>query len=169
LSSCSSNAAGKATTSGNATIKRCSMISRLSGSVYVVSGCSLRCKACRQVARDESHDIDRRRAATGLARARARPAQMPGVGVPSAVAWRCGAGANHGAGHGSARRSCASALGARPRVVQTEKRKASGDRQRVRERSRARFADAREGVCVRCAFPGRNPKGSLCIFRFCKV
>ena len=44
--------------------------------------------------------------------------------VPSAVAWRgrCGAGANHGAGHGSALFSCASALGARPRVVQTESR-----------------------------------------------
>ena len=40
------------------------------------------------MARDESRDVDRRRAATGLAGALARPAQLLGVGVPSAVAWR---------------------------------------------------------------------------------
>jgi len=36
------------------------MILKLSGRCLVVSGCSLRRKACRRVARDESHDIDRR-------------------------------------------------------------------------------------------------------------
>ena len=52
------------------------MISRLSGSV----SCSLRISSLRRKAggrvqaRDEWRDIDRRRAATGLARARARPA-----------------------------------------------------------------------------------------------
>ncbi len=60
------------------------------------------------MARDESRDVDRRRAATGLARARARPQR-------SCLAWacpelfqllggwlgRCGAGANHGAGQGA--------------------------------------------------------------------
>jgi acyl CoA:acetate/3-ketoacid CoA transferase len=62
------------------------MVLRLSGRCLLVSGCSLRRKACRLVSRDESHVIDRRRAATGLARARARSVQSLGVGVPSAVA-----------------------------------------------------------------------------------
>ena len=40
------------------------------------------------MARDESRYVDRRRAATGLARALARPELLLGVGVPSAVAGR---------------------------------------------------------------------------------
>jgi hypothetical protein len=44
------------------------------------------------VARDEAHDIDLRRAATGLARACARPVQLPGVGVPGSVGWWGAAG-----------------------------------------------------------------------------
>jgi hypothetical protein len=73
------------------------MILKLSGRCLVVSECSLRRKACRLVSRDESHVIDRRRAATGLARARARSVQSLGVGGPSARRGRSGAGANHGA------------------------------------------------------------------------
>ena len=91
LASCSSNAAGKATTSGNATIRRRSMISRLSGSVSCsLRISSLRRKAGRRVARNEPRDVKRRRAASGLARARLRAhtEQFLGVGVPSAVAWR---------------------------------------------------------------------------------
>ena len=91
LASCSSNAAGKATTSGNATIRRRSMISRLSGSVSCsLRISSLRRKAGRRVARNEPRDVKRRRAASGLARARLRAhtEQFLGAGVPSAVAWR---------------------------------------------------------------------------------
>ena len=51
---------------------------------------SLRRKAGRRVACNEPRDVKRRRAATGLARARLRAhtEQFLGVGVPSAVAWR---------------------------------------------------------------------------------
>ena len=90
------------------------------------------------MARDESRDVDRRRAATGLARALARPAQLLGVGVPRAVAWRmacpaqllggwlgrCGAGTNHGAGQGARDEHAHQRSGARPRVVQTDTLKA---------------------------------------------
>ena len=75
------------------------------------------------MARDESRDVDRRRAATGLAGALARPAQLLGVGVPSAVAWRMalrGAGANHGAGQGARDEHARQRSGARPRAVQTD-------------------------------------------------
>ena len=96
------------------------MILKLSGRCLVVSECSLRRKACRRVSRDESHDIDRRRAATGLARARARSVQSLGVGVPSARRGRSGAGANHGAWERAMIMRVSA--GARPRVVQTEKR-----------------------------------------------
>ena len=67
------------------------MISRLSGSVSCsLRISSLRRKAGRRVARNEPRDVKRRRAATGLARARLRvhTEQFLGVGVPSAVAWR---------------------------------------------------------------------------------
>ena len=67
------------------------MISRLSGSVSCsLRISSLRRKAGRRVARNEPRDVKRRRAATGLARARLRAhtEQFLGAGVPSAVAWR---------------------------------------------------------------------------------
>ena len=80
------------------------MISRFPGSRCLeVSGCSLRRKAGGRVAHDETRDIDRRRAATGLDRARVR-AQRSCLALPCAIAWRGarGARARHGAGHGSA-------------------------------------------------------------------
>jgi hypothetical protein len=77
------------------------------------------------MARDESRDVDRKRAATGLVRALARPQR-------SCLAWacpaqllggwlgRCGAGANHGAGQGARDEHARQRSGARPRVVQTD-------------------------------------------------
>ena len=78
------------------------------------------------MARDESRDVDRRRAATGLARALARPAQLLGVG-------ECTAQLLGGDGAGAAGLAPITALGmgarddharqrsrARPRVLQTD-------------------------------------------------
>ena len=77
--------------------------------------------------------------------------------VPSAVAWRgrCGAGANHGAGHGSALFSCASALGARPRVVQTE------SRQKLRTQAMSAAAHGPELL----ASTGKRRRTANCHFR----
>ena len=67
------------------------MISRFPGSRCLeVSGCSLRRKAGGRVAHDETRDIDRRRAATGLACARPRPAQLLGPALRNRVARRAG-------------------------------------------------------------------------------
>ena len=95
------------------------------------------------MAHDESRDVDRRRAATGLARALARPAQLLGVG-------ECTAQLLGGDGAGAAGLAPITALGmgarddharqrsrARPRVLQTGSadgylctRPVDGDRQR---------------------------------------
>ena len=69
------------------------MISRLPGSRCLeVSGCSLRRKAGGRVAHDETRDVDRRRAATALDRARVR-AQRSCSARPRAIAWRGARGA----------------------------------------------------------------------------
>ena len=95
------------------------MISRL-------SGCCLRRKGGGRVARDESCDVDRRRAATGLARALARPAQLFGVGeCPAQLLGGDGAGAAGlgpitALGMGARDQHARQRSGARPRVVQTD-------------------------------------------------
>ena len=77
------------------------------------------------MARDDSRDVDRKRAATGLVRALARPQRSCLVwACPAQLlrGWlgRCGAGANHGAGQGARDEHARQRSGARPRVVQTD-------------------------------------------------
>ena len=78
------------------------------------------------MARDESRYVDRRRAATGLARALARPAQLFGVGeCPAQLLGGDGAGAAGlgpitALGMGARDQHARQRSGARPRVVQTD-------------------------------------------------
>ena len=112
------------------------MISRLPGSRCLeVSGCSLRRKAGGRVAHDETRDVDRRRAATGLDRARVR-AQRSCLALHSAITWL---GALRGWRHA---RASGMALGMGARDDHARQRSGSGRRIPLRARGASSWGEA---------------------------
>ena len=112
------------------------MISRLPGSRCLeVSGCSLRRKAGGRVAHDETRDVDRRRAATGLDRARVR-AQRSCLALHSAITWL---GALRGWRHA---RASGMALGMGARDDHARQRSGLGRRIPLRARGASSWGEA---------------------------
>ena len=124
------------------------------------------------MARDESRDVDRKRAATGLVRALARPQRSCLVwACPAQLlgGWlgRCGAGANHGAGQGARDEHARQRSGARPRVVQTDTLHAPGASDSS-EAAKVVLSQLRSGMTLLlvtfCLWNPLHPANTVCLF-----